>query len=129
MIFANNKILAFVFLLITQTVFGQMQLKLTVEMPNCKNEQFLLLQGDEGGTFVIDKADVSENGILSFSWEGNYGFYRLLGENGKIDFMISTPDFYFSLEGKPEGGVLRFADNDKNNQFHYYLSVFEALNR
>lgn len=129
MIFLNNKILAFVFLMITQTVFGQMQLKLTAEMPDCKNEQFLLLQGDEGGTFVVDKANVSDNGILSFSWEGSYGFYRLLGETGKIDFMISTSDFQFSLDGKPEVGELRFPDNDENNQFHYYLSEFGVLNQ
>lgn len=127
--FVNNKILAFVFLLITQSVFGQMQLKLTVEMPNCKNEQFLLLRGDEGGTFIVDNAYVNDLGLLSFSWEGNYGFYRLSGENGKIDFLISTPDLQFSLDGKPEVGELRFPDNDKNNQFHYYLSEFGMLNR
>ena len=43
--------------------------------------------------------------------------------------MISTPDFHFSLDGKPEVGELRFPDNDKNNQFQYYLSEFELLNR
>lgn len=129
MIFVNNKFFAFVFLMITQTVFGQMQLKLTAEMPDCKNEQFLLLRGDEGGTFVVDKADVTDNGILSFSWAGTYGFYRLLGETGKIDFMISTPDFQFSLDGKPEVGELRFSDNDENNQLYYYLSEFGILNQ
>jgi hypothetical protein len=125
----NNKILAFVFLLLTQTVFGQLQLKLTVEMPDCKNEEFLLLRGDEGGSFVVDRADVTENGILSFSWEGNYGFYRLSGKDGRIDFRMSTPDLNFSLDGKPEVGELRFPDNDENNQFQYYLSEFGVLNR
>jgi hypothetical protein len=129
MIFMNNKILAFVFLLLTQTVFGQLQLKLTVEMPDCKNEEFLLLRGDEGGSFVVDRADVTENGILSFSWEGNYGFYRLSGKDGRIDFRMSTPDLNFSLDGKPEVGELRFPDNDENNQFQYYLSEFGVLNR
>ncbi len=129
MIFMNNKILAFVFLLLTQTVFGQLQLKLTVEMPDCKNEEFLLLRGDEGGSFVVDRADVTENGILSFSWEGNYGFYRLSGKDGRIDFLMSTPDLNFSLDGKPEVGELRFPDNDENNQFQYYLSEFGVLNR
>lgn len=125
----NNKFLVFAFLLVTHSVFGQIQFNLTAQMPDCKKEQFLLLQGDEGGVFVIDYADVSDDGNLSISWEGDYGFYRLAGESGNIDFLISTPDFHFSLDGKPEVGELRFPDNDKNNQFQYYLSEFELLNR
>ncbi len=127
--FMNNKILAFVFLLISQTVFGQIQLKLTVEMPDCKQEQFLLVRGDEGGSFVVGQAKVGDNGILSFSWEGNYGFYRLAGELGNIDFLISDPDFHFSLDGNPVLGELRFPDKDENNQFQYYLSEFNVLNQ
>lgn len=124
----NNKFLVFAFLLLTQSVFAQVQFTLTAEMPDCKNEQFLLVCGDDGGVFVVDYVDVLDDGSLSVSWEGNYGFYRLTGESGNIDFLITTPDFHFSLDGKPEVGELRFPDNDENNQFQYYLSEFELLN-
>ena len=125
----NNRFLVFAFLLLTQSVFGQVQFKLSAEMPDCKNEQFLLVRGDEGGVFVIDQANVLDDGSFSISWEGDYGFYRLTGESGNIDFLVSTPDFHFSLEGKPEVGELCFSDDDENNQFQYYLSEFELLNQ
>ncbi len=124
----NRNSLVIVFLFLSQLVHGQIQLELTAQMPDCKNENFLLLSGDEGGVFVIDEAIVAENGMLSFSWEGDYGFYRLQGDLGKIDFFVNTNFFNFSLDGKPKGGELRFPDQDENNQFHYYLSEFQMLN-
>ncbi|WP_372751837.1 peroxiredoxin family protein [Labilibaculum sp.] len=128
LLFMNKKILVFLFALLAQNVFGQRQLKLIAEMPDCKKEQFLLLRGDEGGVYVVDQAEVNENGLLSISWNGDYGFYRLSGKLGKIDFLISKADFHFSLIGKPEVGELRFPEEDENNQFQYYLSEFEIRN-
>lgn len=124
----NRNFLVIVLLFLSQFALGQMQLQLTAQMPDCKNESFLLLKGDEGGVFVIDQRSVSENGVLSFAWEGDYGFYRLQGDIGKIDFFLQAKDFQFSLDGKPGEGELRFPDQDENNQFHYYLSEFQVLN-
>jgi peroxiredoxin len=124
----DKKILILLFVLLTQNVFAQRHLKLTAQMPDCKKEQFLLLRGDEGGVYVVDQAEVNEDGVLAISWEGDYGFYRLTGKSGEIDFLISKTDFHFSLRGKPEVGELRFPDEDENNQFQYYLSEFEIKN-
>ncbi|PKQ62048.1 hypothetical protein BZG02_14005 [Labilibaculum filiforme] len=125
----NNKIIVVVFLLISQTMFGQIQQKLSVQMNDCKGEQFVLVRGDEGGSFVVGQEKVDDNGMLSFVWEGDYGFYRLVSDLGNIDFYLSNSDFHFSLLGKPVVGELRFPANDENNQFHYYLSEFNVLNQ
>lgn len=124
----KGKILIFFLLLLCHISFGQEQITLTAKMPDCKNVQFLLLHGDEGGVFVVDQATVSSSGDLSISWEGEYGFYRLSSDIGVIDFSVLTSNFHFDLDGKPEEGELQFADKDENNQFHYYLSEFQMLN-
>lgn len=127
-ILMDKKMLILFFVLLTQNVCAQRHLKLTAQMPDCKKEQFLLLRGDEGGVFVVDQVEVNEDGELRISWDGDYGFYRLSGESGAIDFLVSKTDFHFSLIGKPEVGELRFPDEDENNQFQYYLSEFEIKN-
>ncbi|MGQ1909645.1 thioredoxin-like domain-containing protein [Marinifilum sp. RC60d5] len=124
-----GRLLVLVFLLFAQLGFGQSQMSLKAKMVDYINDNFLLLSGDEGGVYVVDSATVNTVGELKFSWNGKFGFYRIAGEMGSIDIRIMDNNFDFTLTGSIGNGELSFAENDENNQYQYYLSELNLLNK
>jgi len=123
-----QKLLVITFLVLTNTVFAQNQMSVNAEFSDYRNENFMLLQGDDGGVFVVASASTNTNGKLNFNWDGEPGFYRISGKDGYVDFKMNENKLEFSLTGNLKNGDLRFPDGDENNQYQYYMSEFSILN-
>jgi len=123
-----QKLLFITFLVLTNSVFAQNKMSINAEFPDYTNESLMLLQGDDGGVFVVANSSTDKEGKLTFDWDGEPGFYRISGKDGFVDFRMSGHKLEFSLSGSFKGGDLRFPDGDENNQYQYYLSEFSILN-